>query len=128
MPKIEIEKDKLDAMLAELAVELAPMLKAEAEALAKGAKEDAPAEESEGSSEPASPPPSEESAEASAPPAAAPPAEASAPPADGPPPEASASPAPEASAAPGQEQSAIEPAPTVEQLQAEYAQLDPEAL
>lgn len=126
MATIEIEKEKLDAMLADLAVELAPMLKAEAQALAKAADEDSPAEESEGSGEPAGPPASE--SEESAPAEdSGPPAEASAPApeASAPAPEMSA-PAPEASAAPGQDQ-AIQPAPTVEALQAEYAKLDPEA-
>src|SRR5688572_13524000 len=125
MATIEIEKEKLDAMLADLAVELAPMLKAEAQALAK-ADDDAPAEESEGSGEPAGPPASE--SEESAPAEdSGPPAEASAPApeASAPAPEMSA-PAPEASAAPGADQ-AIQPAPTVEALQAEYAKLDPEA-
>lgn len=121
MPKIEIEKDQLDAIVAEVGNELVSMLKSEQSALAKAADEDAPAEESEGSSGPASPPPAEDSApvdEGSAP--EAPPAEGSAPPA------ADAAAAPEGS--PEHEAGEIEPAPTVEQLQAEYAKLPPEDL
>ena len=125
MDEIKIEKNKLDAMLAEVTHELLAMAEKDAQ-LAKAADDDAPAEESEGSEGPASPDSDGDDDGDKAPPApeaSAPAAEASAPPA----PEASA-PAPEASApAPGADQ-AIQPAPSVEELQAEYAKLDPEAL
>ncbi len=126
MAEIKFEKEWLDAALNQCAAELSDLLKSD-QALAKSATDDAPAEESEGSEGPASPPPSDESAggdDAGAPPEASAPAEASAPPA-GAPPEASAPADP--AAAPGQEQ-AIQPAPTPEALQAEYAKLDPESL
>lgn len=118
---VMIEKDKLDQMLIDVSNELAEMLKAEQSELAKSAEDDEPGESSEGSQPPTEADGSAEgspTAEGSAPPpmAAAPPAEASAPP-------------PEASApAPDQAGGDIAPAPTVEGLQAEYAQLDPESL
>lgn len=123
MPEIKFNKEQLDEMLAAVAVDITEMLKNESAALTKGAKDDAPAEESEGSEGPAAP-------EASAPEASGPPAgpEASAPEA-GPPAEVAPPAGPEASApAPAPGQGEIEPAPTVEQLQAEYSQLDPEQL
>lgn len=124
--QIKFEKAQLDRMLAEVGSELSAMLQAERPALAKAAQDDAPAEESEGSSGPAesSPP---ESADGGGPP---PPAEGSAPPAEGsaPPAEASAPPPAEGSAPPAEQPGEIEPAPTVEALQAEYAKLDPEQL
>lgn len=124
MPQIKFEKEKLDALLVEVGNELAEMVKAESE-LAKSATDDAPAEESEGSSGPTEP---DGDTGGEAPmggaPEAAPP-EATAAPEAPPSPEQSGAPAPDA--APGAEQ-AIEPAPTVEELQAEYSKLDPEAL
>lgn len=127
MPEIKFEKEWLDSALNQCAAELTDMLKSEQAALAKSATDDAPAEESEGSEGPASPPPSDEGEASASPEASAPEAgEASAPDDASPPAEASAPPA-EASAAPGEEQ-AIEPAPTPEALQAEYAKLDPESL
>lgn len=131
MAEIKFEKEQLDNMLASVASELTEMLKAESAQLAKGAKEDAPAEESEGSEGPAAPPAEESAAEGPPAEASAPPAEASAPPAEASAPPAAAAPPPgaEASApAPGQDSGEIEPAPTVEALQAEYQKLDPEAL
>jgi len=132
MAEIKFNDEQLKDLIASVGKELNDMVKAETAQLAKGAKEDAPAEESEGSEGPASPPPAEEAASADGPPAegSAPPAEGSAPPA-----EASAPASPEASAAaaapegsPQHEGGEIEPAPTVEALQAEYSKLDPEAL
>jgi hypothetical protein len=127
MAKDEFKKEWLDAALAQCAAEMSTMLKSEA-ALAKSATDDAPAEESTGDEGPASPPPADDSAgppdEASAP-AEGPPAEASAPD-DGVAPDAAGAPPPGADDGMGQE--AIQPAPTVEALQAEYQKLDPEAL
>jgi hypothetical protein len=91
-----MDKEWLDAALAQCANELQNMIKSEQAAIAKSAKEDAPAEESSGSEGPASPPPSDadgdDSSEASAP-AEGPPSEASAPvdEASAPPPGAEAS-------------------------------------
>lgn len=120
---VMIEKDKLDQMLVEVSNELAEMLKAEQSALAKSSEDDAPSESSEGSQPPTEADGSAEgspSAEGSAPPPAA---EGSAPPAE------ASSPAPEMSGAtPPDQPGEIEPAPTVEGLQAEYSQLDPESL
>lgn len=129
MAEIVIEKEALDSALATVARELTEMLKTEAVALNKAAKDDAPSEASEGSEGPSEP--EESSAPADGAEASAPPAEGSAPPA--PPAEASASPDASAAAAapegsPQHEGGEIEPAPTVEGLQAEYAKLDPEAL
>jgi hypothetical protein len=122
--EFNINESALDAVLAEVTGEIAEMLRKDEAALMKAAEEkspedDAPAEASEGSSGPSEGPPSEESA--------GPPAEAAPPmaPEGSAPPEA-APPGQEAMGAP--EEGAIEPAPTVEQLQAEYSQLDPEAL
>ena len=130
MPEIKFDKEQLDSMLASVASELTDMLKSESAALAKGAKEDAPAEESEGSEGPAKP--EESSADAGPPAEASAPAEGSAPP----PPEASAPEAsPEQSAAamapegsPEHEGGEIEPQASVEALLPEYMKLDPEAL
>jgi hypothetical protein len=134
MPEIKFEKEWLDAALNQCAVELTDMLKSEQAALAKSVTDDAPAEESEGSEGPASPPPSDASAGSDGPP----PAEASAPPPggevsapdDGTPPaspeQSAAAAAPEGT--PEHEAGEIEPAPTMEALQAEYMKLDPEAL
>lgn len=113
--EIKIPKDQLDSMLREVSMELTEMLKSE-QALAKSSIDDAPAEESEGSEGPASPPPAED--EMSAPAEESAPAEASAPAAEG---------APEGVEASPEQEQAIEPAPTVEALTAEYAKLDPEA-
>jgi hypothetical protein len=123
MPEIIIDKDQIDAVFAEVQTELAKSLNIESALLSKADK-DAPAEESEGSGEPASPPPDDSAPdEGSAPPPAD---EGSAPPMDEgsapPPPDASA---PDAGAAP---EGDIAPAPTIEQLQAEYMQLPPEQL
>lgn len=124
--KTKYTQAQLDEALTSVTAELTEML--QADSLAKGAKEDAPAEESEGSAPPAAPDesPAEESAEASAPP------EGSAPPMEGSP-EGSAP--PEASppgAPPGAEGSpGGEPPETVESLTQKYAamgQQDPEAL
>ncbi len=124
--KTKYTQAQLDEALTSVTAELTEML--QADSLAKGAKEDAPAEESEGSAPAAAPEesPAEESAEASAPP------EGSAPPMEGSP-EGSAP--PEASppgAPPGAEGSpGGEPQETVESLTQKYAamgQQDPEAL
>lgn len=120
MANIEFTKEKIDAVFAEVMAEMDGLLKNEG-ALAKGAIEDAPVEESEGSGEPAAPAGPGPEDEGSAPPmdeGSAPPDEGSAPPMEGAPPEG----------APGEEQGDIAPAPTVEALQSEYAKLDPEAL
>jgi hypothetical protein len=55
MPDIKIEKEKLNAMLAQVGAELAEMVRAEQAALAKSAIDDAPSEHSEGSSGPTEP-------------------------------------------------------------------------
>lgn len=133
MAEIKFEKEWLDQALSQCAAELTDMLKSESALIKSDDRDDdAPAESSSGSSGPTSPvedsdggdaPPAESSAPADGPP------EGSAPPgadAGAPPPGAEAS-APADGAAPGQEQ-AIEPAPTVEALQAEYMKLDPETL
>ena len=122
MANIEFTKEKIDAVFAEVMAEMDGLLKNEG-ALAKGAVEDAPVEESEGSGEPAAPAPAGPPDEGSAPPMDAAP-EGSAPPEASAPMDA----APEGSAPMGEEQGEIAPAPTVEALQAEYAKLDPEAL
>jgi hypothetical protein len=123
----KFEQKWLDEALSQCATELSAMLKSEEAALAKSAVDDAPAEESEGSEGPSAPPPSDDTGEESASPEGSAPVggEVSAPD-DGMPPQEEAS-APDAGAAPGEEQ-AIEPAPSVEALQAEYVKLDPEAL
>lgn len=118
----KIEKEKLDALLAEVTGELNQILKSEQTALAKAADDDAPAEESSGSTEGAPAddlaPDASASPEASAP--MAPPApEASAPEAS--PAEASPEASPEASADAGAP-------PSLEELTAAYAQLPPEQL
>lgn len=118
--ELKIDKEKLDAMMAAVGEELEQML-------AKSAVDDDPGETSSGSGSPVEPDASAD---------AAPAAEESAPA-----PEASVAPeapAPEASpeqpvaaspeGAPDMGGEAIEPAPTVEALQAEYAKLDVEAL
>lgn len=132
--EVTFDSKKLDEMLAEVGKELIGMAKAEAaQALAKSAKDDAPAEESEGSSAPAKPEHEEtpdESASAGPPPDAASPPPAAAPPG----PDASAS--PDASAAPPADPAAggapgAEAPPSMEQLQQAYAELaqrDPEQL
>ncbi len=124
----EIQSEWLDAALTQVAAELGDMLKSEHSALAKNAIDDAPAEQSEGSAGDTVPPAGEpDGDEGSAPPdASAPPgAEASAPP-----PGAEVSAPPDASMAPpgGPDDQTIQPAPSVEELQAEYVKLDPETL
>lgn len=116
----KINQEVLDQLLVEVTSEIAEYLKKDEADLRKAADEDegsAPAEESEGSEGPAAP-------EASA-------SEEGSAPEGPPPPDASAAPeapaAPEGVAAPDA-QGEIEPAPTVEGLQAEYMKLDPEAL
>lgn len=118
----KINQEVLDQLLVEVTSEIAEYLRKDEADLRKAADEDdesaAPAEESEGSEGPAAP------AEASAPEGS------EAPPAEGAPAESpqmdEASAAPEGSAP--HEGGEIEPAPTVEGLQAEYMKLDPEAL
>lgn len=112
----EIDKEWLDATLAQCATELQEMLKSDQ--IAKSATSDAPVEESEGGESPAAP--IEESDEDEGGEGA--PDEAS-------PEQSAAAAAPEGS--PEHEGGEIEPAPSVEQLQSEYVQLgqqDPEAL
>jgi hypothetical protein len=127
---IKFEKQQLEAVLAEVSNELHAMLKSEAASLSKALPKDDPGEESEGSSGPAAPP-EESSAPAPGPEASAPPeAPAPGPEASAPPMEGSAPPAEEAAAAPegspAHEGGEIEPAPSVEELQAEYSKLPPE--
>lgn len=128
MPQIKFEKAKLDELLASVGNELTDLLKSDAAALAKSAVDDAPGEASEGSGPPTEP--DEETADASAPAEASAPDEGAAPPMDGAPEvsESQAAAAAQPDGAPGHEAGEIEPAPTVEALQAEYAKLDPEAL
>lgn len=123
--EFNINESALDAVLAEVTGEIAEMLRKDEAALVKAADEkgppdDEPAESSEGSSGPADPvgdegdeppAPAEEAPEASEPAS---------------PEQAEAAQAPDGS--PEHEAGEIEPAPTVEELQGEYAKLDPEAL
>ena len=139
--EIKIPEDQLDALILECSKALADEVKQMN--LTKAESDDAPSEESEGSSGPAKAAPKDKQAPSKAPSAPAEkesaPASASAPEA---PPAEAAPEAPEAApeapsadeaaaAAPGtpeHEQGEIEPATTVEELQAEYMNLDPEAL
>lgn len=116
-----ISAEILDQMMAEVTAEVAEYLQQDVSALRKAVEDDAADDESEGSEGPSAPPDEESSApdagmEAS-------PGEESAP--DSPMMD-EASAAPEGSAA--HEGGEIEPAPSVEGLQAEYMKLDPEAL
>jgi hypothetical protein len=135
MPEMTFNKKHLDAALATVTAELTDLLKAESAELAKAAKDDAPAEESEGSSPPAKPADDGGDEASAAPPAeaSAPPAEGSMPPAEGSAPPAEGSAPPEISAAAGapegspqHEAGEIEPAMSVEQLQAEIMKQPPE--
>jgi hypothetical protein len=120
MANEKINQEVLDQLLVDVTSEISDYLRKDEAELRKAATPD---EESEGSSGPTSP---EASSDEGSAPAAAP--EASEP--GAPAPDASA-PAPEASAPAGAmapDAAAIEPAPSVEGLQAEYMKLDPEAL
>lgn len=123
-----ISAEILDQMMAEVTAEVAEFLQQDAGALRKAIDgDDAADDESEGSEGPAASPEESSAPEASA--DEAPGAEASMgdeAPADDSPMMDEASAAPEGSAA--HEGGEIEPAPTVEGLQAEYMKLDPEAL
>lgn len=122
---MKFTQKQLDEALALVSSELTEMLKSDAQ-LAKGAKEDAPAEESSGSAPPVAPeldgdeggPPADAAPEAG-PPADAAPSEAPPPPAEG---EEGAPP----EGAPGEEGG--EGQWTVEQLTEQYASLPPEEL
>jgi hypothetical protein len=131
MPEIKFEKEKLDQLLAEVGNELAAMIKAEGNDLEKSAKDDAPGEASEGSAGPTEPDGDADDMVDAAP------AEGSAsdmPPEESPgeahnePEAAAAEAAEEQGQAPGEEAMGQEQAPSVEELQAEYSKLDPEAL
>src|SRR6185436_7072793 len=120
----KINENVLDQLLVEVTNEISDYLRKDEADLRKAAGDEGPSpsdEESEGSSGPAAP------AESAAPPMdeASAPTEASAPA-----PEAAPEMAPEGSADPmaAQGDQAIEPAPSVEALMAEYQKLDPEAL
>lgn len=120
-----ISAEILDQMMAEVTAEVAEYLQQDVSALRKAAEDDSADDESEGSSGPAAPPVEESSAPDAG---AAEAAEASAGEDSAPdsPMMDEASAAPEGSAA--HEGGEIEPAPSVEGLQAEYMKLDPEAL
>lgn len=119
-----VRQDVIDQMLAEVTADVAEFLNRDVSSLRKAAEDgvEPTDEESEGSSGPAAP------AEASAPDDGAPDAGPPGPP-DGMAPEAPPM-DPSMGAGPdaGMDQGAIEPAPTVEELQGEYMKLDPEAL
>lgn len=120
--EFNINESALDAVLAEVTGEIAEMLRKDEATLAKAAEkspvDDEPAESSEGTAGPTDPvEDSKEESESAAPPMAE---EASSPE------QTAAAAAPEGS--PEHEAGEIEPAPTVEELQGEYAKLDPEAL
>jgi len=124
--KTTFTTEELDGVIAEISDQVADYLRKDEAALAK-AMPGEPDEESEGSEGPAAPEASEAAPEDEASPAdeGSAPADAAPPAEEGSAPDMGAAP-PEGDQA-GQEQ-AIEPAPTVEQLQAEYMNLDPEAL
>jgi hypothetical protein len=144
MPDIKIEKEKLNAMLAQVGAELAEMVRAEQAALAKSAIDDAPSEHSEGSSGPTEPDGTVEDEMSGSPSDGGPHAggedsdreesspyhdhEESSPYHD----HEESSPYHEESSSADHAEDPAEDAggapPTMEQLQAEYAKLDPESL